>query len=90
MSHLHDNRKILNRINRINRVQGQMNAVHSAMSNEDVSCLDVLQQVAAIRGAINGLMNELVEQHLKNHVLEENQYNEQELEKFLEVLKKYI
>lgn len=62
MSHLHDNRKILNRIK---RVQGQMNAVHSAMSNEDVSCLDVLQQVAAIRGAINGLMNELVEQHLK-------------------------
>ena len=87
MSHLHDNRKILNRIK---RVQGQMNAVHSAMSNEDVSCIDVLQQVAAIRGAINGLMNELVEQHLKNHVLQENQYNEQELEKFLEVLKKYI
>ncbi|WP_151722375.1 metal/formaldehyde-sensitive transcriptional repressor [Acinetobacter ursingii] len=87
MSHLHDNRKILNRIK---RVQGQMNAVHSAMSNEDVSCLDVLQQVAAIRGAINGLMKELVEQHLKNHVLQENKYNEQELEKVLEVLKKYI
>ena len=87
MSHLQTNKKVLNRIRRL---QGQMNAVHSAMSNEDVSCLDVLQQVAAIRGAINGLMNELVEQHLKNHVLEENQYNEQELEKFLEVLKKYI
>lgn len=87
MSHLHDNRKILNRIK---RVQGQMNAVHSAMNNEDVSCIEVLQQVAAIRGAINGLMNELVEQHLKNHVLVEDQYNEQELAKFLEVLKKYL
>ncbi|MBJ9985724.1 metal/formaldehyde-sensitive transcriptional repressor [Acinetobacter sp. S40] len=85
MSHLHDNRKILNRIK---RVQGQMNAVHTAMTNEDVSCIAVLQQVAAIRGAINGLMNELVEQHLKTHVLEDK-YNEQELEKFLEILKKY-
>lgn len=85
MSHLHTNRKILNRIRRL---QGQMDAIHSAIIDKEVPCVAVLQQVAAIRGAVNGLMNELVEEHLKTHVLE-GEYNEQELEKFLEILKKY-
>lgn len=85
MSHLENDQKILNRIRRL---QGQMNAVHDAVSDEKVSCIEVLQQVAAIRGAVNGLMNKLVESHLKTHVLE-GEYNEKELEIFLEVLKKY-
>ncbi len=33
-------------------------------------------------------MNELIEQHLKTHVLQ-GEYNQQELDKFLEILKKY-
>lgn len=85
MSHLHSNKKILNRIRRL---QGQMNAVHEAVSTKESSCIDVLQQVAAIRGAVNGLMNELVEEHLKSHVLE-GEYNQEELNKFLAILKKY-
>lgn len=85
MSHLHTNQKVLNRIRRI---QGQMNAVHTSISNDDVPCITILQQVAAIRGAVNGLMNELIEEHLKTHVLE-GEYNEQELENFLKILKSY-
>lgn len=85
MSHLHTNQKILNRIRRL---QGQINSVHGAVTSEEVSCIAVLQQVAAIRGAVNGLMNELVENHLKTHVLE-GEYNEKELENFLAILKKY-
>lgn len=38
-------------------------------------------------GLLNGLMNELIEQYLKTHVLE-GEYNQEELEKFLEILKK--
>ncbi|NNH79401.1 metal/formaldehyde-sensitive transcriptional repressor [Acinetobacter sp. ANC 5380] len=85
MSHLQTNKKILNRIRRL---RGQMNAVHNALTNADVSCIATLQQVAAIKGAINGLMNELVQEHLKTHVLK-GEYNQQELEIFLETLKKY-
>lgn len=85
MSHLQTDKKVLNRIRRL---QGQMNAVGTAVNDPDVSCIAVLQQVAAIKGAINGLMNELIEQHLKTHVLE-GEYNQQELDKFLEIFKKY-
>jgi FrmR/RcnR family transcriptional regulator, repressor of rcnA expression len=85
MSHLHHQKKIQNRIRRL---QGQMNAVHDAVTQEDVSCTAVLQQVAAIRGAVNGLMNELVEEHLKSHVLKAD-YDAEELKEFLDIFKKY-
>ncbi|WP_180001767.1 metal/formaldehyde-sensitive transcriptional repressor [Acinetobacter sp. YH12255] len=66
MSHLNQNKKILNRIRRI---QGQTNALEQNILNFENSCIEVLQQVAAIKGAINGLMNELIELHLREHVL---------------------
>lgn len=34
----------------------------------DAGCAAVLQQVAAARGAINGLMDELIEDHLREHL----------------------
>ncbi len=85
MSHLQTNKKVLNRIRRL---QGQMNAVHSSVIDPEASCIAILQQVAAIKGAINGLMNELIEEHLKTHVLQ-GEYDQEELKKFLEIFKKY-
>ena len=50
----------------------------------------MLQQVAAIKGAVNGLMNELTEAHLRHHVLADaEQVNEEELTEFLKLLKRY-
>ncbi|HCM31208.1 MAG TPA: transcriptional repressor RcnR to maintain nickel and cobalt homeostasis, partial [Acinetobacter radioresistens] len=60
MGHLHQDKKILNRVKRL---QGQLQAVETALQQEDKSCIEVLQQVAAIKGAVNGLMNELIESH---------------------------
>ena len=61
MGHLHQNKKVLNRVKRL---QGQINAIEDALIDEEKSCIDVLQQVAAIKGAVNGLMYELIEAHL--------------------------
>ena len=86
MSHLHQDKKILNRVKRL---QGQMRAVEDALQQEH-NCLDVLQQVAAIKGAVNGLMNELVEMHLRHHVIADSQaVDEQQLEEFLKLIKRY-
>ncbi|ETD69612.1 metal-sensitive transcriptional repressor [Pelistega indica] len=85
MSHLQHNKKILNRIKRL---QGQLNAVETTVIEGKSSCMDILQQVAAIKGAITGLTNELIEEQLTQHVLPAD-YNAQELEKFLGLLKKY-
>ena len=87
MGHLHQDKKIHNRIKRL---QGQINAVEQALNSPDSSCIAILQQVAAIKGAVNGLMNELIESHLRHHVIgEQTELNEQQLAEFLKLLKRY-
>ena len=87
MGHVHQDKKIHNRVKRL---QGQINAVEQALNGPDSSCIAILQQVAAIKGAVNGLMNELIESHLRHHVIgEQTEINEQELTEFLKLLKRY-
>ena len=87
MGHLYEDKKIKNRVKRL---QGQIQAVDQALMQPDSSCIDVLQQVAAVRGAVNGLMNELVEAHLRHHVLKQHsELDQAELAEFLKLLKRY-
>ncbi len=88
MSHLNQNKKILNRIRRI---QGQTNALEQNILKSENSCIEALQQIAAIKGAINGLMNELIELHLREHVLgDTEEIKEKELNEFLALVKRYL
>lgn len=65
MSHLsRDKTKLLNRVRRI---KGQMEAVERALDGE-AACAEVLQLLAAARGAMNGLMGEVIENHIRHHV----------------------
>ncbi|MFW1985572.1 metal/formaldehyde-sensitive transcriptional repressor [Acinetobacter guillouiae] len=87
MSHLHQDKKVLNRVKRL---KGQIHAIEEALADQSSSCISVLQQVAAIKGAVNGLMNELIEQHLTEHVIKDTQaVDEAELQEFLKLLKRY-
>ncbi|BAP39300.1 MULTISPECIES: metal/formaldehyde-sensitive transcriptional repressor [Acinetobacter] len=87
MSHLHQDKKVLNRVKRL---KGQIHAIEEALNDQSSSCISVLQQVAAIKGAVNGLMNELIEQHLTEHVIKDTQaVDEAELQEFLKLLKRY-
>ena len=65
MGHIASNKQQL--IARVRRILGQMTAVERALDTE-ASCSTVLQQVAAARGAINGLMDEIIEDHIREHV----------------------
>ncbi len=77
-------------LNRVKRLQGQIGAVEQALHNPDHGCIEVLQQVAAIKGAVNGLMNELIESHLRHHVIgDQCAIDEHELEEFMKLLKRY-
>lgn len=53
---------------RVKRIQGQAAAIARALE-EGEECMAVLQQIAAIRGAVNGLMAEVLEGHLREHLL---------------------
>ena len=67
MAHtVRDRRKLRNRVQRI---RGQVEAIDRTLSGEH-ECGDVLQLIAACRGAINGLMAEVIEGHVRFHVLD--------------------
>ena len=59
-------------IRRVRRIKGQVESIEHALT-EEADCHEVLQQVAACRGALNGFMAELLEGHIRCHVLDENE-----------------
>ena len=64
MSHvIQDKKKILARIRRI---RGQAEAVEKAFAQEH-ECTAILQQIAAIRGAVNGLLMVVMQGQLHEH-----------------------
>jgi DNA-binding FrmR family transcriptional regulator len=71
MAHtIRDKTKLLNRVRRI---RGQINAIEKALA-EERGCSQVLQLIAASRGAVNGLMLEVLEGHVRMHVLDPDQH----------------
>ena len=56
-------------LSRVRRMKGQVEAIERALEAE-LGCADVLQLVASVRGAMNGLTAELVEHHVRGHILE--------------------
>ena len=55
--------------NRVRRIAGQIGGVKKLLDDES-ECGPVLQQLAACRGAINGLMAEILEDHIRFHVVD--------------------
>ncbi|EKN4908436.1 MULTISPECIES: Ni(II)/Co(II)-binding transcriptional repressor RcnR [Serratia] len=89
MSHtIRDKQKI---IARTNKIQGQVVALKK-MLDDPHECAAVLQQIAAIRGAVNGLMREVIKGHLTEHIVHESEgkKREEDLEVVLKVLDSYI
>lgn len=65
MAHTINNKAKL--LTRIRRIRGQTEGLEKAVS-ADGDCTAILQQIAAIRGAVNGLMAEVLEGHLREHL----------------------
>ena len=79
-------------LTRVRRIRGQSDALEKALDSE-ADCAAILQQIAAIRGAVNGLMSEVLEHHLRNHLGSEATDAAQrghDLEEVVSVLKSYL
>jgi FrmR/RcnR family transcriptional regulator, repressor of frmRAB operon len=90
MAHLNDNKPKL--LARVRRLRGQVEALEKALSpGQDVDCTALLTQVAAVRGASQGLMIELLADHL-NHVTRPDRIGERELaiDDVAVILKSYL
>ncbi|HEV2511371.1 metal/formaldehyde-sensitive transcriptional repressor [Bosea sp. (in: a-proteobacteria)] len=62
MPHSPDDKK--RAVARLRRIKGQAEALERAVE-AGVDCSALLQQIAALRGAANGLMAEVLESHLR-------------------------
>lgn len=57
-------------INRVRRIRGQMEAVERMLEAEK-ECEEIMQVIAGVRGAVNGLMAEVIEGHVMMHLAED-------------------
>ena len=80
-------------LNRVSRLRGQIEAIERALERE-VECAEVLQLIASVRGATNGLMAELKENHIRAHVLDTEHGHDSErmrgAEELIDVVRAYL
>jgi DNA-binding FrmR family transcriptional regulator len=87
MSHI--SREKLDLLNRTKKIVGQLESAQRAL-NKDGPCSDILQRLAAARGAINSLMGELLEDHIRNHLPQRSKSAAEAAEDVIEILRTYL
>ena len=78
-------------LNRVRRIRGQVDAIERALEQE-VDCADVMQLIAAVRGAMSGLMAEVMEDHVRLHVTDKEPEfaREQAAQELIDVVRSYL
>jgi DNA-binding FrmR family transcriptional regulator len=66
MSHIAKEKAKL--LNRLKRIRGQIEAMERAV-DADGECAAVLQQATACRGAMDGFIAEVIEDHIREHMV---------------------
>jgi DNA-binding FrmR family transcriptional regulator len=61
-------------LTRVRRIRGQIDALERALES-GADCSLILQQIAAVRGAANGLMAEILEGHIRETFEKTQGYN---------------
>jgi DNA-binding FrmR family transcriptional regulator len=80
-------------LNRVRRIRGQIEAVERALDGE-IGCAEILQLIAGVRGAINGLMGEVMEDHICMHLVdptrEQDVQRAEAAKELIEVVRSYL
>ena len=80
-------------LNRVRRVRGQVEALERAITQEK-GCSDVLHLIVAARGAMNSLMAEIIEDHIREHVVdpaaERNSARARGAEELIDIVQAYL
>jgi DNA-binding FrmR family transcriptional regulator len=91
MTHtVREKRKLLARVRRL---KGQVEAIERALDGA-AGCEQVMHLIAGARGAMAGLMAEVVEDHVRTHLVDAEQYpealNTEAAEQLLDVVRTYL
>jgi len=93
-----ENKKLLNRINRISgQVNGLKKRLETELTQTDVhqDPYEVIRQLSAIKGAINGMIYSYIEHYAKGHLVKEiRQSNDEssamaQMDALLEVMRSF-
>lgn len=87
----HTSREKAKLIARVRRIKGQLGGIERALE-ADAACVEVLRQIASVRGAVSGLTVEVMEDHLREHVLAASTDKERQQggEEMVEVIRAYM
>ncbi len=78
---------------RVRRISGQIASIERALVSEE-ECKRLMHMIAGCRGAMAGLMVEVVEDHVRNHLVDVRKYPKalarDATEQLVEVLHSYL
>lgn len=74
----HSDKTKANLANRLNRIEGQIRGI-KGLIEKDTYCDDVLNQIASVQSALNGVSKLLLEEHMKSCVVEKIQEGDHEV-----------
>lgn len=77
---------------RVGRMRGQCEALERALQ-QGADCAAVLQQIAALRGAVNGLMAQVLESHLREELAQpaaSQRQRDQRVDEVVALLRSYL
>lgn len=90
---MHTERDLNRLLARVRRIKGQIEAIERGLSGHH-HCTDILQQIAACRGAVNGLMAHVLDGHIREHVIdpsrEPTKTEARALEELAQIIKSYL
>ena len=79
-------------LTRVRRIRGQIDALERSLEG-DAECRAILQQIAAVRGAANGLMAEVLERHIRETIDRNDCYSRevsQSVDDTIELVRAYL
>jgi DNA-binding FrmR family transcriptional regulator len=80
-------------LGRVRRIKGQIEGIERALVGGK-DCAEILRQIAAVRGAVNGLMAKVLEDHIEMHVanpaIKRQAMRDQGARELVEVLRTYL
>lgn len=89
----HVQREQVKLLNRLKRIKGQVAAIESAVE-EEKECARILQQATACRGALEGFIAEVIEDHIREHLVDpalpKDDPRAQAAEELVEIVHSYL
>ena len=77
-------------LTRLRRIRGQAEALERAVET-GTECAALLQQIAALRGATNGLMTEVLESHFRETFTQETKTDpDTQIDEIMRILRTYL